>query len=127
MIHNDGEKEGEGDPDRGRAESPSDVQAKDHPVEEVKSNADDRELLDGEVERKEIQVALNGKGKRDNHPAAVTNNEDKDQEKDSGKKAEERARFAAEGLAGHPRGGDKEAEGDEAKHDLLSGEILHEL
>ena len=83
--------------------------------------------MNGEVERKKVQVALNWKGKRDNHPAAVANNEDKDQEKESGEEAEERARFAAEGLAGHPRCGDEEAEGDEAKHDLLSGEILHEL
>ena len=82
--------------------------------------------MDGEVERKKVQVALNWKGKRDNHPAAVANDEDKDQEKESGEKAEERARFAAEGLAGHPRGGDEEAEGDEGEANLLSGEILHE-
>jgi hypothetical protein len=41
VVNDNGEKEGEGDPDQGRAETPSDVQAKDHPVEEVKSNAYD--------------------------------------------------------------------------------------
>ncbi len=54
VIDDNGEKEGEGHPDGGRAESPSHVQAKDHPVKYVKENDDDRELLDGEIERKEI-------------------------------------------------------------------------
>jgi hypothetical protein len=54
VIHNDGEKEGEGDPDRSRAEPPRDVQAKNHPVKNVKCNGDNGELLDGEVERKKV-------------------------------------------------------------------------
>ena len=35
VVNDNGEKEGEGDPDRGGAETPRDVQAKDHPVKEV--------------------------------------------------------------------------------------------
>jgi hypothetical protein len=44
--------------------------------------------LDRKVEREKVEVALNGEGKRDNHPAAVTNNEDDDEEKDNTQKAE---------------------------------------
>ena len=35
VVNDNGEKEGEGDPDRGGAESPGHVQAKDHSVKEV--------------------------------------------------------------------------------------------
>ena len=35
VVNDNGEKKGEGDPDRGRTESPGHVQAKDHSVEEV--------------------------------------------------------------------------------------------
>ena len=83
--------------------------------------------MDGEVERKEIQVALNWKCKRDNHPAAVTNNEEDEKEKDDTQKAKEGSGVAADGLAGHPRGGDEEAKGDQGKAHLLGCEILHEL
>ena len=54
MVNDNGEKEGQGDPDRGRTESPSDIQAKDHPVEEVCKDAHNRQFLDGEVKRKKI-------------------------------------------------------------------------
>ena len=83
--------------------------------------------MDGEVERKEIQIPLNWKGKRDNHPAAVANNEEDDKEEDDTQKAEEGSGVAADGLAGHPRGGDEEAERDKGEAHLLGCEILHEL
>ena len=83
--------------------------------------------MDGEVERKKVQVALNGKGKRNNHPAAVANNKDEAQNKKNTQQAKKGRSVATDGLAGQPRGGDEEAEGDESEANLLSGEILHEL
>ena len=126
MVNDNGEKEGEGDPDRGGAESPSDVQPENHPIHYIKKDAYNREFLNGEVERKKVQVALNGKGKRDNHPAAVTDYEEDDDEKADTQKAEQRSGIATEGLAGHPRGGDEEAERDKGEAHLLGCEVLHE-
>ena len=81
--------------------------------------------MDGEVERKEIQVALNWKCKRDNHPAAVTNHEEDDKEKDNTQKAEEGSGVATDGLAGHPRDGDEKAECDQGEAHLLGCEVMH--
>ena len=55
---------------------------------------------------------LNGQCEGDNHPAAVTNNEEDDDEKGDTQKAEQRSGIATDGLAGHPRSSDKETEGD---------------
>ena len=82
--------------------------------------------MDGEVERKEIQIPLNGYSEGDNHPAAVTNDKEDDKEKDNAQKAEEGSGVATDGLAGHPRGGDEKAECDQGKAHLLGCEILHE-
>ena len=81
--------------------------------------------MDREVEREKVEVALNGEGKRNNHPAAVTNNEEDDEEKAHTQKTEKRCCVPINGLAGHPRGGDEKAEGDESEANLLSGEVLH--
>ena len=82
--------------------------------------------MDGEVERKKIQIPLNGQSEGDNHPAAVTNDEEDDEEKDDTQKAKERGCVAIDGLAGHPRGGDEKAEGDQGEAHLLGCEVMHE-
>jgi hypothetical protein len=81
--------------------------------------------LDREVQRKKVKIPLNGQSEGDNHPAAVTNYEEDDEEKADTQKAEQRGRVAIDGLAGHPRGGNEEPEGDQGEANLLSGEILH--
>ena len=75
--------------------------------------------MDGEVERKKIQIPLNGQSEGDNHPAAVTNYKEDDEEKADTQKAEQRSGIAADGLAGHPRGGDEKAKRDQGEENLL--------
>ena len=82
--------------------------------------------MDREVEWEKVEVALNGEGKRDNHPAAVANNKDEAQNEKNTQQAKKGRSIANDGLAGQPRGKDEKAEGDESEANLLSGEVLHE-
>ena len=82
--------------------------------------------MDGEVKRKKIQIPLNGQSEGDNHPAAVTNDEEDDEEKADTQKAKQRSCVAIDGFAGHPRSGDEEAESDEGEAHLLGCEVMHE-
>jgi hypothetical protein len=83
--------------------------------------------LDREVEWEKVEVALNGEGKRDNHPAMVANNKDEAQNEKNTQQAKKGRSIATDGLAGQPRGKDEKAEGDESEANLLSGEVLHVL
>ena len=81
--------------------------------------------MDREVEWEKVEVALNGEGKRDNHPAAVANNEDEAENKKNTQQAKKGRGITNDSLAGQPRGDDEKAEGNESEANFLSGEVLH--